>query len=627
MEEIEIQSIIDRIIPELKKGDSLKRKKEEPDYYPTYSIVRDYAERISIHAQVGKFPAKLFSERSPNQEEKEFEYMKRNFKQTTLPVFMDYISTISRPFNDSNWSIKYQQEDDKYNEDTFKKYVEEEIKFYGSIENFVKNILIPNKSIDANGIIAIKPHQVNTKEDEEGRVYIDPDKLNEPIPYYYESKNIVSYEEDEYMMVMLKEKTSVEYGNSLKNIGYKFELYDKENIWHIEQYGKYIDYTFQVKIYYPHGWNKLPVIRLKGIPQLIENELIWQSQFIYVTDILDLALLNASYLEASIKTCVYPYRIMIGDACEWKDKEGNCCNSGKITNSAGLTYDCTSCNGTGLKSRISPLGTMLLKPKTRLDDGDSQFNQKPLEYVSPDVTSLEFIRQKIASDELKARQILHIHTSNSQIKGSENMTATGMAIDNKAMYAFIKNNSEQVFDIWEFIYDAIGWMRYGEDYKYPEFIRPTTWDFITEKDLTDQLQIATDNGFPPFVIHSMIYTYLDKMYFNNSNTAKIFDLIVKTDRLLTLKNEEVALKLARGTVHDWEEVLHTSAITFINELIDEDVNFLNLKIEEQKLKLIEKAKLILCNTGTCKIQDNENNFTDNLVNTLTKDNTESTVAA
>jgi len=47
---------------------------------------------------------------------------------------------------------------------------------------------------------------------------------------------------------------------------------------------------------------------------------------------------------------------------------------------------------------------MLLKPKTRLEDGDSTFTQKPLEYVSPDITTLSFLENKIAKDEEKAAE-------------------------------------------------------------------------------------------------------------------------------------------------------------------------------------------------------------------------------
>ena len=567
--EQDILGFVLKIVPELKKVDNAARqnKKADPVFYPSYPVITDYAERIAIHAEVGKFPDRLFLERSPNQEEKEFQYVKKNYKQVTLPVFIDYISTITRPFHDANWNIDYTEDSAKYKDYTFQQYVDKQIKNYGSIENFVKFIVSQRKAVDANGVIAIKPHELFTKQNGED-IIIDPDRLTEPVPVYYASKKIAAWEQDEYALIILDEKVLVDFGGVQKKIGYKFEFYDNQNIWIIEQVGKFIEYKFTATLYYAHDWGKVPAMKLMGVPQVTEKEIIWQSPFLYVTDILDLVTLNHSNLQMSINTCVYPYRVMIGDVCEWKDRDGNICCDGKITNADNITKDCPGCNGAGLKSRISPMGTMLLKPKSRLEDGDSTFTQKPLEYVSPDITTLSFLENKIAKDEEKARKILHLQTSNSIIKGSENLTATGMTLDMKAMYAFVKTISDQTFYIWEFISDAIGWMRYGTDFKKPKFTYPTTFDFVTESDIIAQLKAAVEGGLPPFVIHSIIYKYLQTLYFNDATTAAVFTLIVKTDRLLTLSNEEIALKVARGTVHDWEEILHTSAINFVGELID-----------------------------------------------------------
>ncbi|MFI5404908.1 MAG: hypothetical protein ACHQ1D_00195 [Nitrososphaerales archaeon] len=621
--EIEILSILESIIPELKKIESAERqkKKAEPVFNKTYPITTDYMERISYHAEIGKFPEKLFASRSPNQEEKEWKYNKENYKQVTLPVFIDYMSTITRPFHDSNWSIDYEPDADKFNEYPFQTYVESEIDIHGSVENYVKFILSQRKAVDANGIIAIKPHEIFTKQEGE-ELIVDPDKMTEPVPVYYSCKQIVSEIINKYYMVMLNDKSMVEYFGQKQKKGYKFEFYDDQNIWLIEQTGKFIDYTFNLSVYFNHEWNRVPATKLKGVPQIIENSIIWQSPFLYVTDILDLVALNSSNLQLSINNSCYPYRVMIGDVCEWKDMEGNECRDGKILDKDNHLRDCESCNGTGLRSRISPLGTMLLKPKTRLEDGDSAFTQKPLEYISPEVHTLEFLLKKISLDEEKARKILHIQTSNTVVKGSENLTATGMSLDMKALYAFVKTISDQTFSIWEFILEAIGFMRYGNDFKKPRFTYPTTFDFVTEEDIIAQLKAAVDGGLPPFVIHSIIYRYLQTLYFNDQTTANIFNLIVRTDRLLTLSNEQVALKVARGTVHDWEEILHTSAINFVNELIDENPKFLEQDLPIQKEQLIAKAKAIPCDSGECKIGEDPSGTegVDNMVKDLTSTN-------
>lgn len=616
--EQEIRDILNKVIPGLKNMDNAERQKKAPDpvFYPSYPVIVDYAERIAIHAEIGRFPAKLFAKRSPNQEEKEWNYVKDNYKQVTLPIFIDYLSTITRPFHDANWNIDYESDEEKFSDFPLQDYLDKGIQNHGSVENFVKFIVSQRKAVDANGVIAVKPHTLFTKLSGEN-IIIDPDRLTEPVPVYYSSKNIVAWKDGKYAMIMLDHKCSCSYYGATEMKGHKFEFYDDENIWVIEQVGKFVDYNFKITLFFNHEWKRVPVIKLMGIPQVTDEGVIWQSPFLYITDILDLIALNHSNLQVSINMCVYPYRVMYGDVCEWKDKDGNVCCSGVITSIDNKFYDCPSCHGSGLKSRISPMGTMLLKPKTRLEDGDSTMTQKPLEYISPEVTTLEFLENKIAKDEAKARSILHLHTSNSIVKGNENMTATGMSLDMKALYAFVKTVSDQTFYIWEFIVDAIGFMRYGDDFKEPKFTYPTTFDFVTESDIIAQLKAAVDGGLPPFVIHSIIYRYLQTLYFNDQTTASVFNLIVRTDRLLTLGNEEVALKVARGTVHNWEEILHTSAINFVNELMDENPKFLEQDLATQKAQLIEKAKAIPCDTGSCGLDEGGEAGIDGMVKDLT----------
>ena len=102
---------------------------KEFGFHPLYKESVDAMMSISYHAKRGIFPEPLFKNSSPNVEDKELKYIKDNFKQTTLPVYVDYIATITRPFGDGNWSIEYREVEDEYtqNEKTFQKYVEEEL--------------------------------------------------------------------------------------------------------------------------------------------------------------------------------------------------------------------------------------------------------------------------------------------------------------------------------------------------------------------------------------------------------------------------------------------------------------------------------------------------------------------
>ena len=198
------------------------------------------------------------------------------------------------------------------------------------------------------------------------------------------------------------------------------------------------------------------------------GEIIYVSPFNYAVDLLDLVAINSSYLQIVINNCVFPFRVMYGDICEFEymDRNGerSICSNGMVYDSLRESQiSCPSCNGSGLKSRVSPLGVMLLKPRTNTSEGDSGLSQSPMEYVEPTMNTPEFLMKKIDNDELKARNILHLHTSNSVVNQGEKL-ATDMMLDLKALYAFIKPISDQIFGIWEFVANQIGIQRYGENF-------------------------------------------------------------------------------------------------------------------------------------------------------------------
>lgn len=630
----EIQNILNGIITAFKKADNnyaanaiqaivnpgvpipTSRWPRIPDYYPAYHMLADWYERLRIHSEQGYFPDKLFAKRSPNQTQQEADYIRENYKQVTLPFFLDYVSTVTRAFADPNQGVDYMEDDEKYKNagKTFQQYVESEIKDYGSIANFIQNVIPTLKAKDANGIIAIKPNQFYTTTDPlTGELIVDETQLNTPVPFYFSSLQVVQYEEGEFCMVELVEKSVVTYGSAQYRIGKIYEFYDEENIWRITQTGRFIDYQFTIEVYYNHNWGKVPVTRLKGIPQILNNEIIWISPMLYVTDLLDLVILNHSNLQVSINTCVYPYRIMYGDACDFRgpnNEEQVMCNGGQLLNLQGMPVGrvCPQCDGSGLKSRISPMGVMLLKPPDRDGENEGKLSQKAMEYVSPNPDILKYLQQKIQEDYSKAQQILHLKADNPGVRPqgtlerAAGITATEVVSNQKALYAFVRSVSDQTFDIYQFILDAIGWMRYGQDYEQATVKYPNTFDFANEMDYIIQLGEAAKYNLPPYVLYSIIDNYLKSLYQDDKDSADAFKLIVQSDRLLTLNNADIVMKLNLGTIEKWEEILHTSAPTFVMEL-DRDFqpqgtqgqddfieDFFDLPLIEQQKQLVAKAK-------------------------------------
>lgn len=600
--EKEIAVILSGVVEKLKGFDQKTSNNREakwvdvPEYWPGYKTACKYAKNIKVHSEIGDFPDELFLVRAPNQTEKEFMYIKANYKQNTLPVFMDYISTMQRPYFDGNWSIDYQKDkyQAKYDGDTMQDYVEGEITPVGSLENYMKMMVTQLKAVDANGVIVIKPKDVKFIETDQG-TEVDNGQLFDPVPVYYCIEKKVAFENNKYCLIKTDEKSNVTYANSTKAKGHVFEFYDDTNIWKIVQVGNFTDYKFQFYVYFNHGWNKMPVIELMGVPQLIDDtgRTIWISPFHYAVPSLNNALILTQYQNASIAKCVFPYPVMIGRVClfEHKDKHGviSQCQGGVVHDSwIGKNIECPGCHGSGLKDRMSPLGQMLINPDSDFNKGENP--KDALYFVEPGTGALEFVKTCITQDFEDAKKILHQQTSNSVVKGTENLTATGMTLDTKAMYAFVKTPSDQSFAIWEFILDAIGWMRYGEDYQKAVVVTPATFDYLTDEDYLVQIANAQKAGLPPFVIQSILTRYLQTLYYNEKERAAEFELILNTDRILVLTHDDIMLEYSRRLIHDWEITLHNSAKSLIGELLAENKEFYEQDFEVQKEQLIQKAK-------------------------------------
>jgi hypothetical protein len=544
---------------------------------------------ILPHTRPDIYPAHLLSVRAPNQTDAQAEYIRANYKPTTLSVFEDFKATISRAFADQNWSIRYSPElEPIFGEDTFQRYVNQEIERFGSLEAFVKTMLPTLKLIDPNGIIAIEPNDVDTYENEEGEEIIS-NELIRPMPEYYSCKSIVGQDYGEYYMVITDDYSKVRNGSKEEKSGIVLEIYDTMNIWKVYQIGKKSDYTFsEPELYYSHNLGYVPAQKLQGMPQLIGGEINFQSPFITAVPLLDQVILDESYLQISKATSAFPFMVALGEICEFTDREGNKCQDGQIFDPINGGYrTCSSCNGSGVKSRFSPTGMLLIKPKTALSEGDSALSGEYLKFVSPPMDTLNFLRTEIEQQMAKARRILHLPSSDETGTIGEASTATGSLNKLRALYAFIKPISDQLFNLYEFCLVTMGKMRYGENFGGVNLVYPTSFDISTPSDYLAVISEGVKAGVPPSITFSNVYNYIKAIHYTDEETSAVYDLILNADELLLMSSADIALRVANGTIEKYQDVIHHSAPQLIMELIRNHIptedaqRFIDLPMAEQ----------------------------------------------
>ncbi len=581
-------------------------KCEIPDYYENYREMVMQYKHIEYHADGEIFPEDLFAKRSPNISPDEENYVRENYKNNTQTAYLDFVNQFSRIFHDSNWDMDFGKE-----KNPFKDYLTYGIMEFGSLLNYMKSVACSLKILDPNGVIAVKPMKFDLVFNEEGEQVVNEDgtaklenKELEPQPVYYRIEQIVGQEFGNYYLILTDEKSLVKFGNKEIKAGLVYEFYDKDSIWKISQFGKPEDFTFDIKLYLNHGWGYIPVFKFKGVAKVKNGSIFYVSPFYFATHCLDACLLNGANLQTSTDNCAYPYRIMMGDECEFEkagqDGQIDHCVEGEIFDSvSGKNISCPSCNGTGLKSRLSPLGVMLLKSNGSTTPGDNITASNAMAFVAPDPAILIFLREQIATDYEKAREVLHLRSKQATTTGpnpkATDPTATADVLDQKAQDSFTKPQSDQMFEMIDNIAEAMEWQRYGREKTFT-LTPPKTFDFMSQQDYLNDISNKKAAGLPPAIINASIQQFIDGTYSSESDKGKALNLIVMTDRIISLNSDDIALLLSKNLIAPWEEILHESADYFIQNLMVEHIptsekpTFFDLSIEDQKTALMDAAK-------------------------------------
>ena len=335
--------------------------------------------------------------------------------------------------------------------------------------------------------------------------------------------------------------------------------------------------------------------RQGGIPRIINDDLIYQSPFLFAVDNLNLATLDASNLAISKSSCAFPVRVMLGQVCEFEDENHNRCTDGYINSydndNNRISGQCPECNGTGLKTRLNPMVGILLKPKTSTEEGDVSNSQDPFKFVTLNPDILKFLDEQIDKHISRARKIIHLPDSDeATVKAAEGSTATGSSNKLKSLYSFVKPISDQTFDLYEFILNGIGVMRYGSDFDAPKVNRPTVFDFKTEQDYLADLDTAIKMGISPLMINTILFNYLKTFYYTDTVSSKVLMLLTESDRLFGMTRDEIIIKASKGLVAPWEDILHSSGVTFVQELLLDNENYFEQDFTKQQEQLIAKAQ-------------------------------------
>lgn len=560
-----------------------------PEFWPGYNQAVKERDELAVHIEYGVFPEHLIRARSPNQTDVEFEYVRANFKQVTLPNSIDFLNTLARA--DSNWRLEFRDE-----ASDLERYLSEGI---GELGDYVmwSNALLPKmKILDPMGIICTMPVRIPTIESigEDGKpvVLIDPDTMVEPQPNYFPVDKVWGYEHGVWYCLLTNERSEVKKGGQWVNEGLVMWIVDDQKCYRAAQYGEAWRLLFEISEYFEHGQGFPPCVFLMGTPTLKEGRVIYQSVYLPAKPAFDTVLLDTTYLSMVKSNSAYPYRVMLGNDCDYVAPDMGRCVGGQMmyVDEHGKTFTkgtCSKCNGTGVAARLGPNGVLFVHELKRGDTAQTSVHDA-MTFVEPTATTMDFLRSEITDQTAEGRRIMHL-SSEAPIVGGDAKTATQSGIDAKATIAFIRPIANQLAAVREFTAECIAIQRYGKEAADGMFklIPAASFDLRTEADYLSEIErIKT---LPPTMRQLALEGYIATRYAGDATMKQAFEAIILADRLFALDTMEIAGMQTARTVEAWEVALHNDAIG-IYERLAQDAAFMALDKFAKADKLKEAAR-------------------------------------
>lgn len=573
-----------------------------PEFWPGYNEAIEQKRRLALHIERGADPSDLLRTKAPNQSPEEFKFARDNFRQTTLPLFSDYLNTVGRALSDDNWSMEFNGE--ATNAPDHPRTYFDRLPNFGSVRAWVRDYLLKVKTLDPMGLVIVLPTELDTVPGEEpGTFIVRPGSEVRPLPHYYPVESVWHYEAQRLAIVQTTERSVVEFNGKPSPTGIVLLVIDEANAWKATQVGKAVDLQFALVPYLaPHLAGSMPATQLKGTPTVkADGRIVWESPYAAAQEPLDLAAIDANNLQLIKLGSVFPHKVMLGEDCDFVDQQHEAqCVRGRITwiedleNGGSRTHEttCPKCKGTGMVGRMGPLGQLLVRPPQRGQDGETVALGEALYFVSPDTATLDFLRKEVEANTNQARRILHLESERGLMAGGDAATATEKGLDAKATIAFVRPIADQVFDLLASVIDWAASERYADRWEGVAITKPTSYDLRTEADYLAELKAAAEAGIAPALLEAIQWRYIQNRYASDPGTLFALEDIAKADRLFGMGWQQLQAMQQQGTVEPWEIVLHFSALSLFDNLAREDKGFTKRPEADRLAKLKEAAQAI-----------------------------------
>lgn len=553
----------------------IKKAVTEDVRHAYYKKCKEHFDEMAVHVY-GKKPEALLNRVRPREDDSIKQYRLESYEPTTKAICGKAISIANKIFNQKLYSIRFGSEEGRLGayQKELQEYTSENYPKFNSVMGYLSKYAFKKMLSDPNGILVVQPYDYNVKPNERVKPYVS----------CYHSGDIWHIDSEYALIFLNKEEES-------QRRVYFFQKVDKLSIINFElssTNGK--DYVYLERSSYDHNFGEMPLWFLGG-DYSDKQEGIYQSFFYDAVPFWNMAIADESDVIGAYRNHLHPKLWEFVEDCDYIEDNKYPCSGGKVLNPAG-NYNCPSCKGSGKRTPKSPYESyQVSSEKFKGGDGVVQVSV-PFGYVTVPEGPTKMLEERSKYNLMRGLEALNMDVVTNI---GENQSGVAKAYDRTELFDFLQKIADQVFDVHaKNIYYYFTKYMFGVEVPNPELLskiepeisKPTEFDVFSIGALTQQLKDAKEASLNPSFTKTLQIEIQNKKFGTHPELLERLNLTTILDPLAEVSDEEINLKLQRGSVSKQSVVIHDNIEQFINMAFGEG-DFDDLDYEEQ-MKVLTK---------------------------------------
>jgi hypothetical protein len=528
--------------------------------------------------QVNPYFMRLIDQRRPTESIVIHQFRRTNYFPITKTPCHKVTNSLSKIVKCADWKIDYSKAEVPAflpATDTLETYCESIYPKDNSIENWAYKSLIRWVLTDPNGLMVVMPMDWE----------IEPGELLRPYSFIIESKDVYEYKEGELAVFLSSSETTYLDDSGKECTGKIIIAVTKDGFYE----GRQISADGFDVVEHPHNCSEMPAWLLGGESKTPDVYQPFYESFIQcMLPNLDLAARDSSDLDAEKTMHIF--------STMWYMRMQTCtqCQGMGTVLSQGKQVACQTCDGTG---GITPSPNKAME----LNADNAIFSNKnipipPAGYIEKNTQMVDVLVKEIDRNIHSA-----LSSINMEFLAENPMVQSGVAkeVDRDELNNFVYKIAYHIIEeIIKNIYWFINEMRYGlivpnptiREKMLPAIPVPQNFDFLTQSDAEDNLIKITGSDVSAELKDLAMVDFLHIKYPDQPHTRHRLMCIHKHNPLPTLSPLELTELQTAGFVRKLDCILSQNITAFVNQLLCENTDFMDLTFTEQRTILYDLAQ-------------------------------------